>query len=229
MNLLSVKAKDTNHHHAVWRSGLVTVGAHWDRGCVWCHHAFDSLKLQSRLVSWCSRHLLHNHLCLTFNLQPVCTHKSTLGLSGAAPQHQAVRSVSDVTNPAVERSRRVGAPWRRGGNQVWTRLRCQDLKKEAQSVFLMKICGRSQKVQWDPARTLKRFLSGFGFLVQISRKLLRRFLRAQFQKPPYLTEDHPDWRICEDWETHGLQGPEGRVHLPLCNPILEGSWNIWWR
>lgn len=144
-------------------------------------------------------------------------------------RHRSIRLCGQSLTSRTLQWRGPAAWGRRGGNQVWTRLRCQDLKKEAQSVFLMKICGRSQKVQWDPARTLKRFLSGFGVLVQISRKLLRRFLRAQFQKPPYLTEDHPDWRICEDWETHGLQGPEGGVHLPLCNPILEGSWNIWWR
>lgn len=43
----------------------------------------------------------------------------------------------------------------------------------------------------------------------------------------HLTEDHPDRRVRHHWETHGLQGPKGKVHLPLCNPILEGSWKRW--
>lgn len=127
-------------------------------------------------------------------------------------------------NPAVVKSRRTGALWRRGG-QPSLDLALVSGPEEGTSVcFLDEDLWEEPE---DPVRTLRRFLGGSGFLLQISRSLLKWFLKvkAQFQKPPYLTEDHPDWRICEYGKTHGLQGPEGRVHLPLCDPILEGSWN----
>lgn len=43
-------------------------------------------------------------------------------------------------------------------------------------------------------------------------------------KLSHLAEDHPDRWIRDHCETHGLQGPKGGVHLPLCDPVLEGSW-----
>lgn len=65
--------------------------------------------------------------------------------SRAAPQHQAARSVSDVIVPAVagfghKRPRYRGVP------SLGVAL-VAGPGEEPQSVFLMKICGRSQKIQ----------------------------------------------------------------------------------